>query len=145
MRFFIFFIAIFFSCQYPNKKIFIKSVRIDTSVRVDWYFYSHLNNFSRSYLQIHRDEGENEGVVFLESFFISDINFNADTLKIQLYKNDYKANLGLFLDKGLNISFDTLGGIWNQASSRLGRLQKRKVDYFKPHSADSYCLHRECY
>jgi hypothetical protein len=140
--FFSFLVAVLLSCSSADKKIFIKSEKSGSSIRVDWYFYSLPSNFSRSYIQL--SKADNESKVF-ESFYISDFNLKGDTLSVQLYRNDFEVDSVLLKKNGFNISVDTTGSIWNQASSRLGRLQRKNVDYFKPHIEDSYCPENECY
>ena len=109
--------------------------------RVDWYFFSLLSNFSISYLQVN-DTVEGNTHVFFESFYLSDVEFSNDTVKIQVYKNDYKLDANAV--PNLHVTIDTSGGIWNQASSRLGRLQRRNVDFYKPHNENTYCPKNEC-
>jgi hypothetical protein len=143
MKFYSLFVLILLSCHSQDRKIFVKSLNANSSKRIDWYFYSLLNNFSRSYVQLSQNN-ENSVTIF-ESFFISDINLKGDTLKVELYKNDYKIDSTEVFRRRLIITVDTTGKMWNQASSRLGRLQKKNVDYFKPHFEDSYCSNGECY
>ena len=136
-----FIILALLSCSSTDKKIFIKSVQGDSSMRVDWYFYSLPTSFSRSYIQL--SNADTSATIF-ESFYISDFTCKSDTLSIQLYRNDYKIDSTKLLLSRLKITIDTSGGIWNQASSRLGRLQKKNTDYFKPHFENSYCPNGEC-
>ncbi|RXK59777.1 hypothetical protein ESA94_12010 [Lacibacter luteus] len=142
MIFYSLLVVFFLSCGSADKKLFIKSMQLNTSVRVDWYFYSLVSNFSRSYIQISKSDTETK---FFESFYISDFNFRADTLAVQLYKNGYKIDSAALLQSGFKIIIDTTGGIWNQASSRLGRLQRRNIECSKPHFEDSHCPKNECY
>lgn len=135
------FIVLNISCNSQDKKIYIKSIKSPSEKRIDWYFYSLISNFSRSYLQF---EGKEDNP-FFESFYLSDIFMQEDTLYIKVYKNDYKLD-SLFISKyKLNVVIDTTGKIWNQASSRLGRLQRKGVDFFKPHFTNTYCPNGECY
>lgn len=131
------------SCHSGDRKIYIKSLNIGDSARVDWYFYSLLTNFSKSSIQF--SNVDRDGVIIFESFFISDISLMADTLKVQLFKNEFNIDSAMLLNGGLNIIVDTTGGEWNQASSRLGRLQSKNIDLFKHHFEDSYCPNMECY
>jgi hypothetical protein len=134
--------VIFVACFKPDKKIYIKSIMLKNQ-RVDWYFYSLISNFSRSYVELSNNElSEN---VFFESFFVSDINLNHDTLYIEVYENNYKLDSAAILKTNIKIVVDTTGKVWNQASSRLGRLQRKDVDFSKPHFSDSYCPKGECY
>jgi hypothetical protein len=129
-------------CFNSTKKLFIKSVRLDNNKHIDWYFFSNTSNFSRSYLQFKKNNSET--VLFFESFFLSDINEQADTLTIQIYKNDYKLYENMLKDRKIVVIIDTTGGIWNQASSRLGRLIRKNVDVTKFHYTDSFCPKMEC-
>lgn len=142
MIFYSLLVAAFLSCGCTDKKLFVKSIQSDTTVRVDWYFYSLISNFSRSYIQISKSDTE---TIFFESFYISDFTFRTDTLEVQLYKDDFKIDSAALLQSGFKIIIDTTGGIWNQASSRLGRLKRRNVECSKPHFEDSYCPKNECY
>ena len=56
---------------------------------------------------------------------MSDFSKNGDTLTIQVYKNDYKLDKDDAAALGLVVKIDTTGGIWNQASSRVGRLRTK--------------------
>jgi hypothetical protein len=127
----------------PDKKLFIKSVQADDTKRVDWYFFSLISGFSRIYLQYVDKDAKAD--TFFESFYLSDSNKTKDTLTIQVYKNDYKLDTNKVKALGLVIKMDTTGGIWNQASSRLGRLQSKNVNFKHSHFADSYCPRGECY
>lgn len=134
-------VSIFFSaCKERQEKIYIKSVLPDSNQRIDWYFFSAVSNFSRSYLQLHESTGDK---TFFESFYLSDMKVSNDTLTIQVYRNDYKLDIDKI--KRFRIIIDTSGGIWNQASSRLGRLQRKNVDFNSPHFQDSFCPKNECY
>jgi hypothetical protein len=132
----------FFSCTDENK-LYIKSVSVDSSTMVDWYFYSQISSFSRSYVQI-STLGKDPINIF-ESFNISDIRIKSDTLTIEVAENDYKIYPGVREQNKIKLVVDTTGKIWNEASSRLGRLHSKKVDCSKPHFIDSYCPHGECY
>lgn len=117
-------LLILFSCGKESKKIYIKCIKADPSKRIDWYFYSLSSNFSKSFIQV--TDGENTTKI-LESFAVTDIVINADTISIQLYENKYILDSSSFFSNGFNIVIDTTVGIWNQASSRLGRLQKKAL------------------
>lgn len=130
------------SCSSSRKKIFIMAKQVNSTTRYDWYLYSGLSNFSRSYIQIVK-EGISTNILF-ESFYITDFNYMSDTLSIQLYKNEFKIDSQKLALSGVKVVIDTTGGIWNQASSRLGRLQKKGINYYKPHFTESYCPQNEC-
>lgn len=136
MIFYSLIITVHLSCSSMDKKIFIQSNQVDSLTRCDWYFFSELSNFSRSYIQLAKSDSTD---ILFESFYITDFSCMSDSLSVQLFKNDFKIDSSKLALHGLKIKIDTTGGIWNQASSRLGRLQKKQVDYFKPHFADSYC------
>ena len=130
-------------CSATDKKLFIKSVQLNETKRVDWYFHSLIGGFSRSYLQSEGKDAEQHA--FFESFYLSDFSKVGDTLTIQIYKNDYKLNKDNTAALGFVVKIDTTGGIWNQASSRLGRLQTKNINFEQFHFADSYCPKNECY
>jgi hypothetical protein len=141
--FFILTVIFLVGCSASDKKLFIKSVQVSEEKRVDWYFYSLISNFSRSYLQYEDKEAGQH--TFFESFYLSDFSKIGDTLTIQGYKNDYKLDKDNAATLALVVRIDTTGGIWNQASSRLGRLQRKNVNFEQFHYADSYCPKNECY
>lgn len=137
----LFFIS-FLSCE-PDKKIFVKCIQLKDNARVDWYFHSLITNFSRSYIQV--VDSKNDSYKVFESFYISNIEMVKDTLKIQLFKNDYKADSAILQNLKLSIFLDTTGGQWNDAASRLGRLMDKNVDHSNPHFVDTYCPNGMCY
>lgn len=136
------FLFFLFSCGHDRKKIYIQSVQTQSDSRFDWYFYSLLTNFSRSYIQI--QEKNNDPTTFFESFYMSEMKIKADTLIISLFRNDYEIDSSFINSLDFKISIDTTGEIWNQASSRLGRLNGKNVDNTKPHFADTYCARPDC-
>ena len=141
--FFILIAVLLVGCFASDKKLYIKSVRLSKANRVDWYFHSLIGGYTRSYLQ-YVDEN-NVQKTFFESFYLSDFGNNGDTLTIQVYMNDYKLDKAKADALGLVIKIDTTGRICNQASSRLGRLQSKHVDFKKYHFEDSYGPKYECY
>ena len=127
----------------PDTKLFIKSIQVDNTKRVDWYFFSLIGDFSQSYLQY--EDKEKGQRAFFKSFFLSDFNKQGDTLTIQLWSNDYELDKMKFTALGLVVRIDTTGDQWNQASSRLDRLRQKNVDIKHYHFEDSYCAKGECY
>lgn len=141
-KYLVFLSIVLSGCSDLGNKIYIKSVKYESDSRFDWYFYSLLSNFSRSYIDL-VDKNNDSKRVF-ESFFVSDIRISEDTLTIQLYKNQYSLEKSFLQSKTIIISIDTTGGIWNQASSRLGRLQRKNANFYVPHEVDSFCPNGEC-
>ncbi|HTM92716.1 MAG TPA: hypothetical protein VL095_09865, partial [Flavisolibacter sp.] len=66
-------------------------------------------------------------------------------LTIQVCKNVYQLDNENAAASGFVVRMDTTAGIWNQASGRLGRLQRKNVNFEHFHFADSYCSKNECY
>lgn len=124
----------------PDKKIFIKSVKVNEDVRIDWYVYSSITNFAPDYLQLSSNVKE----PFFVSFYVSNINFRNDSLFISLWKNNYK-KLDLNIIQGVKVNIDTSGKSWNNAEDRIGRLKQIGVDISKPHFVDVSCPNGECY
>jgi hypothetical protein len=124
----------------PDKKFFIKSVKVTDDVRVDWYVNSSISNFAPDYLQLSSNDKE----PFFISFYVSNINFKNDSLFISLWKNNYK-KLDSSIIQDIKIKIDTSGKSWNNAEDRLGRLKQIGVDVFKPHFKDVSCPNGECY
>lgn len=124
----------------PDKKLFIKSVKISQDVRIDWYVYSSISGFAPDYLQISSNDKE----PFFRSFFVSNINYRDDSLVITLYNNNYKI-LDMELIPGIKLMIDTSGHGWNSSEARFGRLKKIGVDKSKPHFVDVSCPNGECY
>lgn len=124
----------------PDKKFFIKSVKVNEDVRIDWYVFSSITSFAPDYLQL----SSNDNHPFFKSFFLSNINFKNDTLFISLWKNQYEKLDSTFLDD-IRIEIDSSGKSWNNAKERIGRLKQIGVDISKPHFKDVSCPNGECY
>ncbi len=124
----------------PDKKFFIKSVKVNEDVRIDWYVFSSITSFAPDYLQL----SSNDNHPFFKSFFLSNINFKNDTLFISLWKNQYEKLDSTFLDD-IRIEIDSSGKSWNNAEERIGRLKQIGVDISKPHFKDVSCPNGECY
>lgn len=120
-----------------HKKIYIKSLKIVSDVRIDWYVFGSL---APDYLQINSKDKE----TFFSSFFISNIDFRNDTLVIALFKNNYQ-KFDRTLLQGIRVRIDTNGHGWNSSEARFGRLKKIGVDMSKPHFVDVSCPNGECY
>lgn len=117
----------------PNTKLFIKSVKISDKIRVDWYVYSSISNFSPDYLRISSNEME----PFFISFYLTNIRFENDSLFISLWKNSFEKFDQSKLN-GIKVNIDTNGQHWNDAMSRVGRLNRTQVNMLKPHYIDTY-------
>jgi len=130
---------LFGSCmEKPKTKLFIKSVKIPNGDRIDWYVYSSISNFAPDYLQISSSKRK----PFFTSFYLTDILFKNDSLYVSLWNKNYDLDKSML--KGINISIDTMGKQWNQASSRIGRLTRRGINIRVPHFIDTYCPNGEC-
>lgn len=129
------------SCLY-ERKVYVKSVKVNSTTRIDWYVLPAFSNVGRSYLQI--SVAKKKPVNLLESFSLSDIHINKDTLQIQLFQNDIVIDSAMVAKYGFTIAIDTTGGQWNDADTRLDRLANKKVDTYHPHFVDSYCINYGC-
>ena len=129
----------------PDKKIFIKSIQLTDGKRIDWYFNKLPGGYSKSYLQYEDKTGQRH--TFLEGTYLSDFIQKGDTLIVQVWKNDgydYQLDYDKSHSLGLITRLDTTGKQWNQAESRLARLQKKKVDVENYHFAESSCPNGDC-
>jgi hypothetical protein len=132
------------SCNHQEKgkernKIYIYSV-YGKWVNILWYCYSNIGGFSGS--KIDFEDKTNGKTETIESFYLSDINVDKDTLKLQLWKNDTS---GMNISKipcFKNIQIDTTGDQnKNGIDARISRIIDAKIDYSKPHNFDSRWRH----
>jgi len=143
MKLFYFFSLLLFiinSCNSVDKvkqqnKIFIYSASNDC-VNIDWYCYSNVGGFSISKVDFKNKSDKSIGTI--ESFYLSDIEINKDTLKLQFWNSDTS---GINISKiscFKNIKVDTTGNQnKNGIDARVSRIIDAKIDYTKRHNFDS--------
>ena len=118
-----------------QRRLYIYSTSNDC-VSIDWYCYSNIGGFSNSKVEFRNKDNNN--IVTIENYYISDILVLGDTLKLQFWSKDTS---GINISKipcFKNIKIDATGDQnKNGIDARISRILNKKIDYTKPHNFDS--------
>jgi hypothetical protein len=80
------FFTMFSGVNCTDKKIMIKSMPAGPGLKLNWYHYSHISDFSPDYLEI-TDMGETRGEVIFEASAICRIQVRSDSILILMMGN----------------------------------------------------------
>lgn len=130
------------SCLHDTteNRIYIKSIQIDSTSRIDWYITSLIGGFSRSTVLF---VTENKEEVIIKTHGITNINLDKAKRLLFIESTDELENYGdedtLNFGDHYQATFSTKGFYMNDAENRFGRLQMQKINSRVPHNINSDC------
>lgn len=131
---------LFSSCLYDQneKRIYIKSVKIDSASRFDWYITSLIGGFSRS--TIIKVTGNKEQFI-LKSHGITNISLDKARRLLIIESTDELENFDeadtLDLGDNFKATFNKKGFYMNDAEGRFSRLKIKEINTSVPHNVNS--------
>jgi hypothetical protein len=134
-------LLVFTSCSTKAQKenrIYVKSVRIDTATSINWYMYSLIGGFSKSYLAW---ESKGTSIVLFADHYLT--NFNIDSINKLIKIETTDKFLGstdfslLKLPSNYKVLIERKGFYMNEAINRFSRLKNKSVNITEPHFSNS--------